>query len=129
MYRSATYYVTEAITDSGESFIMMYGPSRTSVGSPKILRPRAPGLADGQGRIGKQLLPSFVRRGKGRKKSPWLPCLLPGRPAGSSRSRREPTPEALPALSSTPPHLPLQRGGVLFLPRLPRTTTDSGYPH
>lgn len=24
MYRSATYYVTEAITDSGESFIMMY---------------------------------------------------------------------------------------------------------
>ena len=66
MYHSATYYVTEAITDSGESFIMMYGPSRTSVGSPKILRPRAPGLADGQGRIGKQLLPSFVRRGKGR---------------------------------------------------------------
>lgn len=24
MYRSATYYVTEAITDSGEAFIMMY---------------------------------------------------------------------------------------------------------
>lgn len=27
MYRSATYYVTEAITDSGESFIMMYTKS------------------------------------------------------------------------------------------------------
>ena len=24
MYRSATYYVTEAITDSGEAFIMLY---------------------------------------------------------------------------------------------------------
>lgn len=27
MYRSPTYYVTEAITDSGESFIMMYSTS------------------------------------------------------------------------------------------------------
>jgi hypothetical protein len=41
MYRSATYYVTEAITDSGEAFIMVY----STRGEANVLM-KAAGLPD-----------------------------------------------------------------------------------